>query len=99
MSAVIVAQALNQGVSATTATGVLGGGASIAALIGIAWMYHHAHRTHQETKSSGPAGKAKHDPRRTVIGALMLGILLATGGGVVGNLVSNGAGHVSSMLG
>jgi amino acid transporter len=94
----ILAQALNQGVSTTTATGLVGGGASFAALLGLAWMYHHAHRTHQETKTTGPNGKAKHDPRRTVVGALVLGILLATGGGVIGNSVSSGATSITSVL-
>jgi amino acid transporter len=84
--------------SSTATHGVLGGGMSVAAIVGIAWLYHHAHRTAGEMKGMG-GGKLKHDPRRTVVIAFLLGALLSTGGGAIGGALAHGAGSVASVLG
>jgi amino acid transporter len=92
------AQALTEGVSSAASHGIIGGGASLGALIGIAWLYHHTHGVAKDLKTVGP-GKTKHDPRRTLVIAFMLGVLLAAGGGGISAAVDGGAGRVASMLG
>jgi amino acid transporter len=97
MSAILHAQALADGAASTATThAATGGGASLAAIIGIAWMYHHAHRTTAEAKKANP--NTKHDTRRTVVAAFLLGILLCAGGGAIGTAVDSGTSSVASML-
>ena len=93
-----LADAAVQTASTGAAHGVLGGGMSIAALVGIGWLYHHTHRIASELKKTS-GGKLAHDPRRTLVLAFLLGALLTTGGGVVGGALSHGAGSVASILG
>ncbi len=93
-----LADAAVQTASTTASHGALGGGMSIAALVGIGWLYHHTHRIANEMKSVG-GGKIKHDPRRTLVLAFLLGALLSTGGGVVGAALAHGAGSVAGVLG
>ena len=98
MSLTNLADAAVQTGSVSASHGALGGGMSIAALVGIGWLYHHTHRIANELKGAG-GGKLKHDPRRTLVIAFLLGALLTAGGGVVGSALSHSAGSVASVLG
>jgi hypothetical protein len=85
------AAATKAGLSSGSA-GLIGGGASLAAIIGFAWLVHHLrtlikHNQHPK------------NPIVVAIAAFLLGALLTVGGGGISQAFANGAGHVASMLG
>ena len=90
-----LADGATQQAGSVSGGGVVGGGAALAALLGFGWLFHHVHNTRKHPSTSGK----QPDPRRWVVIAFLLGILLTTGTTGLAGQIHHGAASIGSIVG